>query len=43
MSNQNIGCSFKLILRVGVEESIVTTNNAKSEIRFKQLELIRDL
>jgi hypothetical protein len=31
------------LLRVGVEESIVTTNNAKSEVRFKQLELIRDL
>jgi hypothetical protein len=39
MSNQNIGCSFKFIRRVGVEESIVTTNNAKSEVRFKQLEL----
>jgi hypothetical protein len=44
-------CSFKFILKVGVEESIVNaplvslpsknTNNAKSEVRFKQL--IRDL
>jgi hypothetical protein len=43
-------CLFKLILKVGVEESIVNaplvslrsknTNNAKSEVRFK---LIRDL
>jgi hypothetical protein len=43
--------SFKFILKVGVEESIVNVplvslhtknaNNAKSEIRFKQL--IRDL
>jgi hypothetical protein len=46
----NIGCSFKFILKVGVEESIVNApffrlqsknaNNAKSEVRFKQL--IRD-
>jgi hypothetical protein len=45
-----IGCSFKLILKVGVEESIVNaplvslrsknTNKAKSKVRFK---LIRDL
>jgi hypothetical protein len=42
-----IGCSFKFLLKVGVEESIVNaplvsvqskpTNNAKSEVRFKQL------
>jgi hypothetical protein len=34
-----IGCSFKFILKVSVEESIMseTTNNAKSEVRFKQL------
>jgi hypothetical protein len=42
-----MGCSFKFILKVGVEESIVNapldrlqsknTNNAKSEVRFKQL------
>jgi hypothetical protein len=46
----NIGCSFKFILKVDVEESIVNaplvglqsknTNNPKSEVRFKQL--IRD-
>jgi hypothetical protein len=46
----NIGCSFKFILKVDVEESIVNaplvglqsqnTNNTKSEVRFKQL--IRD-
>jgi hypothetical protein len=41
-----VGCSFKFILKVGVEESIVSlqsknTNNAKSEVRFKHL--IRDL
>jgi hypothetical protein len=45
-----IGCSFKFILKVGVEESIVNAplvslqnknkNNAKSEVKFKQL--IRD-
>jgi hypothetical protein len=45
-----IGCLFKLILKVGVEEPIVNaplvslrsknTNKAKSEVRFK---LIRDL
>jgi hypothetical protein len=45
-----IGCSFKFLLKVGVEESIVNaplvslqsknTNNAESEVRFKQL--IRD-
>jgi hypothetical protein len=44
-------CSFKNILKVGVEDSIVNaplvilqsknTSNAKSEVRFKQL--IRDL
>jgi hypothetical protein len=42
-----IGCSFKFILKVGIEESIVNaplvslqsknTNNSKSEVRFKQL------
>jgi hypothetical protein len=42
-----IGCSFKFVLKVGVEESIVNaplvslqsknTNNSKSEVRFKQL------
>jgi hypothetical protein len=42
-----IGCSFKFILKVGIEESIVNaplvsgqsknTNNAKSEVRLKQL------
>jgi hypothetical protein len=41
---RNIGCSFKFILKVGVEESIVNaplvslqsknTNNAESEVRF---------
>jgi hypothetical protein len=46
-----IGCSFKFIPKVGVEESIVNaplvrlqsknTNNTKSEVSFKQL--IRDL
>jgi hypothetical protein len=46
----SIGCSFKFLLEVGVEESFVNaplvslqsknTNNAKSEVRFKQL--IRD-
>jgi hypothetical protein len=46
-----IGCSFKFLLEVGVDESIVNallvclqsknTNNVKSEVRFKQL--IRDL
>jgi hypothetical protein len=45
-----VGCSFKCILKVGVEESIVNAplvtlqsknaNNAKSEVRFK--EMIRD-
>jgi hypothetical protein len=49
--NNSIGCSFKFFLKVGVEESIVNaplarlqsknTNNAKSEVKFKQL--IRDL
>jgi hypothetical protein len=50
--NKNeLRCSFKLILKVGVEKSIVNapfvslqsknTNNAESEVRFKQL--IRDL
>jgi hypothetical protein len=43
----SIGCSFKFILKVGVEELIVNepivcvqsknTNNPKSEVRFKQL------
>jgi hypothetical protein len=47
----SIECSFKSLLEVGVEESIVNaplvslqsknTNNAKSEVTFKQL--IRDL
>jgi hypothetical protein len=42
-----IGCSLKFLLKFGVEESIVNTplislqskntNNAKSEVRFKQL------
>jgi hypothetical protein len=42
-----MGCSSKFLLKVGVEESIVNaplvsrqsenTNNAKSEVRFKQL------
>jgi hypothetical protein len=46
-----IGCSFKCVLKVGIEESIVNaplvsllsknTHNAKSEVKFKQL--IRDL
>jgi hypothetical protein len=46
----NIGCSFKFLFKVGAEEPIVNrplvsleiknTNNAKSEVRFKQL--IRD-
>jgi hypothetical protein len=48
-----IDCSFKFLLKVGVEGSIVNarlvsqslhtkpTNTAKSEVRFKQL--IRDL
>jgi hypothetical protein len=46
-----IGFSFKFLLKVGFDESIVNaplvnlqskiTNNAKSEVRFKQL--IRDL
>jgi hypothetical protein len=41
----NIGCSFKFLLKAGLEESIVNapvvslqsknTNNAKSEVRFK--------
>jgi hypothetical protein len=43
---KSIGCSFKFILKVGVEESIVNaplvsqqknTNNGKIEVRFKQL------
>jgi hypothetical protein len=48
---RNIGCSFKFILKVGVEESIVneplvslhskTQTNAISKVRFTQL--IRDL
>jgi hypothetical protein len=46
----SIGCSFKFLLKVGVEESIVnaplislyskSTDNTESEVRFKQL--IRD-
>jgi hypothetical protein len=42
----SIGCSFKCIFKVGIEESIVNaslirlqsknTNNAKSEVGFKQ-------
>jgi hypothetical protein len=46
-TGKSIGCSFKFILKVGVEESTVNaplvclqskkTNNAKSEVRFKQL------
>jgi hypothetical protein len=50
-NENNIGCSFKFLLNVGVEESIVNaplvslqgknTNNTKSEVIFKQL--IRDL
>jgi hypothetical protein len=49
VATNSIGCSFKFI--VGVEEAIVNaplvsvqskiTNDAKSEVRFKQL--IRDL
>jgi hypothetical protein len=35
-----IGCSFKFLPKVGVEESIVNTplvnTNTKSEVRFKQ-------
>jgi hypothetical protein len=48
---EHIGCSFKYIFKVGVEESIVNpplvslqnknTNNAENEVRFKQW--IRDL
>jgi hypothetical protein len=48
---KSIGCSFKFILKCGLEESIVNallvslqsknTNKAKTEVRFKQL--IRDL
>jgi hypothetical protein len=44
---ENIGCSFKFILKVSVEELIVNaplvnlqsknTNNAKSEVKFKPL------
>jgi hypothetical protein len=47
----NNGCSFKFIIKVSIEESIVkaplaglqnkNTNSSKSELRFKQL--IRDL
>jgi hypothetical protein len=47
MDMTNIGGSFKFLLKAGVEESIVNaplislqsknTNNAKSEVRFKQL------
>jgi hypothetical protein len=43
----NIGCSFKFLLKVGIEESIVNAafislqnKSTKSEVRFKQL--IRD-
>jgi hypothetical protein len=40
-----IRCSFKFLLKVGVKESVVnaplvslhSTNNSKSEVRFKQL------
>jgi hypothetical protein len=42
-----VGCSFKFLLKVGLEESVVNaplvnlhsknTNNAKSEVKFKQL------
>jgi hypothetical protein len=46
--SQHIECSFKFILKVSIEESIVNaplenknTNNAKGEVRFKQL--IRDM
>jgi hypothetical protein len=45
--SSNIGCSFKFPVKVGVEESIVNaplvrlqsknTNNAKSEVKLKQL------
>jgi hypothetical protein len=47
LREQDIGRSFKFILKVGVKESIVNaqllsrqsknTNNTKSEVRFKQL------
>jgi hypothetical protein len=47
LSHHNIGCSLKFPVEVGVEESIVKAplvslqnknrNNAKSEVRFKQL------
>jgi hypothetical protein len=47
-----MGCSFKFLVKIGIEESIVNaplvslqsknTINAKSEVRFKQ-QLIRDL
>jgi hypothetical protein len=47
-SASDIGCSFKCILKVGLEESIVNASlvplqnkNTNSEVRFKQL--IRDL
>jgi hypothetical protein len=48
---QNIGCSFKFPVKVNVEKSIVhaplvslqseNIHNAKSEVRFKQLMVIR--
>jgi hypothetical protein len=51
MTLYSIGCSFKFLLKVDVEESIINaplvslhsknTNNAKNEVRFKHL--IRDL
>jgi hypothetical protein len=49
--DNNMGCSFKLHVKFGAEESIVNTpldslqskntNNAKSEVKFKRQ--IRDL
>jgi hypothetical protein len=51
MYTSYIGCSFKFLLKVDAEDSIVNaplvslqsknTNNTKGEVRFKQL--IRDL
>jgi hypothetical protein len=50
-ASESVGCLFKFLFKIGVEESIMNaplvslqgknTNNAKSEVRFKQL--IRDL
>jgi hypothetical protein len=43
LHNLYIGCSFKFLLKVGVEETIMNvslrknTNNVESEVRFKQL------